>query len=73
MDNQSKQLVETFIQDLFTRGDQDAVDRYLDPQFVNHDPPFRPAPSRANALARSDPKPAAAWSATGISPNASRP
>ena len=64
MTTKNKQLVETFIQDLFTRGDPDAVDRYLDPQFVNHDPPFRPAPSRANALARSDPKPAAAWSAT---------
>ncbi|MRH87491.1 ester cyclase [Nocardia sp. SYP-A9097] len=37
---QNKQLVETFIQDLFTKGDLDAVNRYLDPNFVNHDAPF---------------------------------
>lgn len=41
---QNKQLVEAFIQDLFTKGDLDAVDRYLDPAFVNHDPPFPGAP-----------------------------
>ena len=40
----NKDLVETFIQDLFTKGDLDAVDRYLDPAFVNHDPPFPGAP-----------------------------
>jgi steroid delta-isomerase-like uncharacterized protein len=34
------QLVERFIQELFTRGDLTAVDRYLDLGFVNHDPPF---------------------------------
>ncbi|MGH3767982.1 MAG: ester cyclase [Pseudonocardiaceae bacterium] len=40
----NKQLVEAFIQDLFTRGDLGAVDRYLDPGFLNHDPPFPGAP-----------------------------
>jgi steroid delta-isomerase-like uncharacterized protein len=40
----SKQVVESFIQELFTRGDLDAVDRYLDPGFVNHNPPFPGAP-----------------------------
>ena len=39
------QLVDTFIQDLFSKGDLDAVDRYLDPEFVNHDLPFPGAPS----------------------------
>lgn len=38
--DQNKQLVDDFIQDLFTKGDLDAVDRYLDPVFVNHDAPF---------------------------------
>jgi steroid delta-isomerase-like uncharacterized protein len=42
--NQNKQLVEAFIQDLFTKGDLEAVDRYLDPNFVNHDAPFPGAP-----------------------------
>ena len=41
---QNKQLVEAFIQELFTKGDLDAVDRYLDPNFVNHDAPFPGAP-----------------------------
>jgi predicted ester cyclase len=41
----NKQLVNTFIQELFTKGDLTAVDRYLDPQFVNHDPPFPGAPA----------------------------
>jgi predicted ester cyclase len=41
---QNKHLVETFIQELFTKGDLDAVDRYLDPDFVNHDAPFPGAP-----------------------------
>jgi predicted ester cyclase len=39
-----KQLVREFIQDLFTRGDLSAVDRYLDPAFVDHDAPFPGAP-----------------------------
>jgi steroid delta-isomerase-like uncharacterized protein len=41
---QNKQLVESFIQDLFTKGDLEAVERYLDPDFVNHDAPFPNAP-----------------------------
>lgn len=40
----NKQLVEAFIRQLFSEGDLDAVDRYLDPAFVNHDPPFPGAP-----------------------------
>ena len=35
---------EAFIQELFTKGDLEAVDRYLDPGFVNHDAPFPGAP-----------------------------
>lgn len=41
----NKQLVATFIQELFTNGDLGAVDRYLDPSFVNHDPPVPGAPN----------------------------
>lgn len=40
----NKKIVDEFIQALFTRGELDAVDRYLDPAFVNHDPPFPGAP-----------------------------
>jgi steroid delta-isomerase-like uncharacterized protein len=40
----NKQLVDTFIQELFSKGDLDAVDRYLDPDFVHHDPPAPGAP-----------------------------
>jgi steroid delta-isomerase-like uncharacterized protein len=40
----NKQLVNDFIQDLFSKGDLDAVDRYLHPDFVSHDPPFPGAP-----------------------------
>jgi steroid delta-isomerase-like uncharacterized protein len=40
----NKQLVGAFIQALFTDGDLGAVDRYLDPDMVNHDPPFPGAP-----------------------------
>jgi len=40
----NKQLVEDFIRELFTEGDLGAVDRYVDPGFVNHDPPFPGAP-----------------------------
>jgi len=36
----NKQIVEEFITDLFTNGDLTAADRYLDPGFVNHDPPM---------------------------------
>ena len=47
---QNKNLVETFIQELFTKGNLDAVDRYLDPGFVNHDDPFPGAPAGAEGL-----------------------
>src|SRR6266571_1496051 len=40
----NKQIVDEFINALFTTGDLSAVDRYLDPGFVNHDPPFPAAP-----------------------------
>ena len=40
----NKQLVQTFIQELFTNGDLDAAGRHLDPDFVNHDAPFPGAP-----------------------------
>jgi predicted ester cyclase len=46
----NKQLVGDFIQDLFTRGDLTAVDRYLDPAFVNHDPPYPGAPGGAEGM-----------------------
>jgi predicted ester cyclase len=36
----NKQIVDRFITGLFTDGDMSAVDRYLDPAFVNHDPPL---------------------------------
>jgi Predicted ester cyclase len=36
----STDVVCEFIADLFSKGDLTAVDRYLDPAFVNHDPPF---------------------------------
>ncbi|MFE3443149.1 ester cyclase [Nocardia sp. NPDC059180] len=47
---QNKQLVETFIQELFTKGDLGAVDRYVHPNFVNHDAPFPGAPEGAEGL-----------------------
>jgi len=40
----NKKIVDEFIQALFTRGELDAVDRYLHPAFVNHDLPFPGAP-----------------------------
>lgn len=46
----NKQLVEDFIQDLFTKGDLDAVDRYLTPDFVNHDLPFPGVPDGAEGM-----------------------
>jgi predicted ester cyclase len=41
---QNKQLVEEFISALFSNGDLTAVDRYLDPEFINHDPPLPGSP-----------------------------
>ncbi|WP_067707246.1 ester cyclase [Nocardia yamanashiensis] len=46
----NKHLVESFIQDLFTKGDLTAVDRYLAPDFVNHDAPFPGAPAGREGL-----------------------
>jgi predicted ester cyclase len=40
----NKQIVGEFITALFTDGDLTAIDRYLDPAFINHDPPFPGAP-----------------------------
>lgn len=54
----NKSIVTEFIQALFTRGDLDAVDEYLAPDFVNNDPPFGASADRegmrsAGALFRS--------------------
>ena len=38
MSAQNKQVVEDFIQALFTRGELEAVDEYLAPEFVDHNP-----------------------------------
>jgi steroid delta-isomerase-like uncharacterized protein len=46
----NKHLVESFIQELFTKGDLTAVDRYVAPDFVNHDPPFPGAPDGADGM-----------------------
>ena len=46
----NKHLVESFIQELFTKGDLTAIDRYLAPGFVNHDPPFPGAGEGAEGL-----------------------
>lgn len=46
----NKQIVDAFIQALFTRGELDAVDRYLDPRFVNHDSPFPGAPGSREGM-----------------------
>ena len=37
---QNKQVVDQFIQALFTKGDASAVERYLAPDFIAHDPPM---------------------------------
>ncbi|MDT7598518.1 MAG: hypothetical protein QOK26_595 [Pseudonocardiales bacterium] len=46
----NKRLVVAFIQELFTDGDLTAVPRYLDPDFVNHAPPFPGAPAGAEGM-----------------------
>lgn len=46
----NKDLVVSFIQDLFSRGDLGAVDRYLSPDFENHDPPFPGAPTGRDGM-----------------------
>jgi predicted ester cyclase len=40
----NKQIVAEFITALFSNADLEAVDRYLDPQFINHDPPLPNSP-----------------------------
>ena len=46
----NKHLVESFIQELFTKGDLTAIDRYVAPGFVNHDPPFPGAPDGSEGM-----------------------
>jgi steroid delta-isomerase-like uncharacterized protein len=48
--DQNKQLVDTFVQELFTRGDLDAADRHTTPDFVHHDPPFSGVPEGREGL-----------------------
>jgi predicted ester cyclase len=43
--NANKQVVVSFIDALFSKGDLAAVDQYLDPGFLNHDPPLPGAPA----------------------------
>ncbi len=44
----NKHLIESFIQELFTKGDLTAVDRYVAPNVVNHDPPGFGVPEGAD-------------------------
>ena len=48
----NKQIVEEFITALFTDGDLTAVDRYLDPDFISHDPPLPGAPDGPDGMRR---------------------
>ena len=48
----NKRIVDEFITALFSDGDLTAVDRYLDPGFVNHDPPFPGAPDGPEGMRR---------------------
>jgi predicted ester cyclase len=43
-------LVDAFVQELFTHGDLTAVDRYLDPAFVDHDPPWPGGPDGSEGM-----------------------
>jgi steroid delta-isomerase-like uncharacterized protein len=52
MGTRNKEIVEAFIQELFTKGDLDAVDRYVHPDCIVHDPPVPDAPSGAESLRR---------------------
>jgi steroid delta-isomerase-like uncharacterized protein len=47
--NENKIIVRDYIDALFTQGDLDAGDRYLSPEFVNHDLPFG-APGGAEGM-----------------------
>jgi steroid delta-isomerase-like uncharacterized protein len=51
-ETRNKQLVDAFIQELFTKGDLDAVDHFLHPDFVDHDPPIPDAPTGADGMRR---------------------
>jgi steroid delta-isomerase-like uncharacterized protein len=52
METRNKDIVDAFIQELFTKGDPHAVDRYVHPDCVVHDPPVPDAPSGAESLRR---------------------
>jgi steroid delta-isomerase-like uncharacterized protein len=52
MENRNKDIVDAFIQELFTKGDLGAVDRYVHPDCVDHDPPVPDAQSGAEGLRR---------------------
>jgi steroid delta-isomerase-like uncharacterized protein len=45
-----KELVDAFVQELFTTGDLEAVDPYTTPDFVHHDPPFSGVPEGRDGL-----------------------
>ena len=46
----NEQIVDEFIQALFTRGELDAVDRYLSSDFVDHDPTFPDQPGDRESM-----------------------
>jgi predicted ester cyclase len=46
----NKQIVEEFIAALFTDGDLTAVDRYVDPGFINHDPALPGSPDGPDGI-----------------------
>lgn len=46
----NKKLVDDYIQALFTRGELDAVDRYLHADYVDHDRPFPGAAEGAEGI-----------------------
>jgi predicted ester cyclase len=46
----NKRLVEEFIQELFSKGNLDAIDRYADPGLVDHHPPVPDAPNGIEGL-----------------------
>jgi predicted SnoaL-like aldol condensation-catalyzing enzyme len=46
----NKHLVESLIQEVFTKGDLTAIDRYVAPDFVDHDPPVPGAADGAEGL-----------------------
>jgi predicted ester cyclase len=51
-ETRNKEIVDVYIQELFTKGDLDAVDRYLHPDYVDHDPPIPGAPSGPEGMRR---------------------